>query len=196
MTQAENDADRVGLDEDAAAMDARHRPRVVAAILISIALVIAADLVVDAMEGSSFAHLALELAVMSAALAGAAILVRDLARARARTRALARDLAASHRDVQRYRDEAAELVQGLGEAIEGQLDRWQLTEAEKEVAVLLLKGLSHKEVAEVRGTSERTARGQAREVYRKAGLDSRAALSAFFLEDLLPPAPRREAASS
>ena len=41
--------------------------------------------------------------------------------------------------------------------------------------------------ANARSASERTARGQARSVYHKAGLDSRAALSAFFLEDLLPP---------
>ena len=58
--------------------------------------------------------------------------------------------------------------------------------------MLLLKGLSHKEVADARGTSERTARGQARSVYHKAGLDSRAALSAFFLEDLLPPRERSD----
>jgi DNA-binding NarL/FixJ family response regulator len=52
---------------------------------------------------------------------------------------------------------------------------------------LLLKGLSHKEIAAVRSTSERTIREQARAVYRKAGLPGRSALSAFFLEDLLLP---------
>jgi DNA-binding CsgD family transcriptional regulator len=41
------------------------------------------------------------------------------------------------------------------------------------------------EVAKVRGTSERTARDQARAIYRKAGVSGRAELSAFFLEDLL-----------
>lgn len=42
-----------------------------------------------------------------------------------------------------------------------------------------------KEVAEVRGASERTVRKQAQAVYAKAGLGNRAELSAFFLEDLL-----------
>jgi DNA-binding NarL/FixJ family response regulator len=55
------------------------------------------------------------------------------------------------------------------------------------VALLLLKGLSLKEVAAVRATAERTIRAQARSVYSKAGLTGRAALSAFFLEDLLAP---------
>jgi DNA-binding NarL/FixJ family response regulator len=55
------------------------------------------------------------------------------------------------------------------------------------VALLLLKGLSVKEIAAVRATSERTIRTQARSLYSKAGLTGRAALSAFFLEDLLAP---------
>lgn len=58
---------------------------------------------------------------------------------------------------------------------------------EKEVAFLLLKGLSLKEIAEVRQTVEKTARLQATAVYEKSGLAGRSELSAFFLEDLLPP---------
>jgi DNA-binding NarL/FixJ family response regulator len=54
-------------------------------------------------------------------------------------------------------------------------------------AFLLLKGFSLKEVAEVRGTTERTARTQSATIYTKAGLSNRAQLSAFFLEDLLLP---------
>lgn len=65
--------------------------------------------------------------------------------------------------------------------------RWNFTDAEREVALLLLKGLSTKEVAAVRATSERTIRAQAAALYAKAGLTGRAALSAFFLEDLLAP---------
>ena len=62
-----------------------------------------------------------------------------------------------------------------------------MTEAEREVALLLLKGLSRKEVAAVRATSERTVREQARSIYSKARLTGYVALSAFFLEDLLAP---------
>lgn len=119
------------------------------------------------------------------------MLLRELRATRARTVALTRDVEAIERAARQYREEAADLARGLGENIDRQLDRWALSAAEKEVAVLLLKGLSHKEVAEVRGTSERTARTQAQAVYEKAGLESRAALSAFFLEDLLAPVLRK-----
>ena len=78
-------------------------------------------------------------------------------------------------------------MRGLGSAIGGQFDAWQLSGAEAEVGLLLLKGLSLKEIAALRETSERTVREQARAVYRKAGLSGRSALAAFFLEDLLLP---------
>ncbi len=90
-------------------------------------------------------------------------------------------------EIVRWRDENRELMSGLGVAIEEQFARWRLTQAESEVGVLLLKGLSLKEVAEVRQTSERTARDQARAIYRKSDLSGRSELSAFFLEDLLLP---------
>jgi DNA-binding CsgD family transcriptional regulator len=60
-------------------------------------------------------------------------------------------------------------------------------------ALLLLKGLSVKEIASVRATSERTIRAQSAALYSKAGLTGRAALSAFFLEDLLAPIDRDQA---
>jgi DNA-binding CsgD family transcriptional regulator len=70
----------------------------------------------------------------------------------------------------------------LGDAIDAQFSRWNLTEAERDVALLLLKGLSLKEIATVRTTTERTIRAQARSIYSKAGLTGRSALSAFFLD--------------
>ena len=78
----------------------------------------------------------------------------------------------------------------LGAAIDQQLERWGLTAAEKEVALLLLKGLSHKEIATARDVAESTVRQQARALYRKAGLGGRHDLAAFFLEDLLGPSTR------
>ena len=70
---------------------------------------------------------------------------------------------------------------------EREFKTWSLSPAERDVGLLLLKGLSFKEIAHVRGTTERTSREQARAVYRKAGVRGRAELSAWFIEDLLPP---------
>lgn len=78
-----------------------------------------------------------------------------------------------------------DLLQDMSEQIESQFERWGLTAAEREVAWSMLKGLRHKEIALIRGTSERTVRQQALTVYKKAGLDGRTDFSAFFLSDLL-----------
>jgi DNA-binding CsgD family transcriptional regulator len=118
---------------------------------------------------------------------GFVLLFRMTLRQRDDQLAVIRDLEVARVEGQRWRSEARTLLNGLGEAIDQQFSRWNLTEAEREVALLLLKGLSLKEAAQVRATSERTIRAQARSLYAKAGVSGRAALSAFFLEDLLAP---------
>jgi DNA-binding CsgD family transcriptional regulator len=118
---------------------------------------------------------------------GVALLFRITSRQRDEHVKVIRDLELARAQGQRWRAEARTYLDGLGQAIEGQFSRWNLTEAEREVALLILKGLSHKEVATVRAVSERTVREQARSIYSKSGLTGRAGLSAFFLEDLLAP---------
>lgn len=65
--------------------------------------------------------------------------------------------------------------------------RWVVTALLGAIALLLLKGYSHEEIASLQRKSERTVRQHAVTVYRKSGLSGRAELSAFFLEDLLLP---------
>lgn len=101
--------------------------------------------------------------------------------------ALIQDIEVARAEGVQWRTDMRELLKGLSSAIDAQFDRWQLSGAEREVALLLLKGLSHKEIAVLRDTSERTIRQQAQSIYGKSNLSGRAALSAFFLEDLLLP---------
>ena len=149
-------------------------------LLLIIAGLITWDLALDYGEGADWRHVAIEFTVLLAATAGVVLLWGRLARTRS-------DLAAARDQAEAWRRQNRELVRGLGVAIENQFAEWGLTRAESEVGLLLLKGLSHKEIAAVRATSERTIREQARAVYRKSGLSGRSALSAFFLEDLLLP---------
>lgn len=153
----------------------------------AIFLLIAWDMVTDYSEGRNWAHLSVESAVLLAAAGGIGLLLRQLYRARMAIHALGRDLARVRAEAERWRHESRELIDGLSAAIDRQFTRWNLTQAEAEIGLLLLKGLSHKELAAIRQTSERTVREQARSLYRKAGLSGRSSLSAFFLEDLLLP---------
>jgi DNA-binding CsgD family transcriptional regulator len=162
--------------------DLSLRASVLAAIALfgAVAVLIVVDLITDYREGVSWAHLAIEGAVLVAAVGGVLVLWRQLHQSRS-------DLTQARVEAEQWRQENQQLLAGLASAIDGQFRRWGLTGAESEVGLLLLKGLSHKEVAEVRRTSERTVREQSRSLYRKAGLGGRASLSAFFLEDLLLP---------
>ena len=61
---------------------------------------------------------------------------------------------------------------------------------------MMLKGLSFREIAELRETREKTVRQQATSVYRKAGVTSRNELAAWFLEDMLEPRTATEPSST
>lgn len=90
-------------------------------------------------------------------------------------------------EAEAFRAETRDATATVSAAITARFTAWHLTPAERDVARLLLLGLSHKDIAAARDTSERTARDQAQAVYKKAGVEGRAELAAFFLEDLLPP---------
>lgn len=72
------------------------------------------------------------------------------------------------------------------DSIEDTLRRWELTPAEKEIALLVLKGRTNKEIAQARKTSDHTIKQQTSAIYRKSGFKSRAEMSAHFLGELFP----------
>ncbi len=166
-----------------------HPSLLVAFVLIGI--LAAVDLIADAGEGRRFLHVLAEGIVVLIALTGAILVVRHLLReakeARNEAKELGRRLEGSRQEAIQWREEAQSLLRGLGVKIDRQFGKWNLTSAEKEVALFLLKGFSHKEVARIRHVSEATTRQQARTIYRKAGVAGRHDLAAFFLEDLALP---------
>ncbi len=179
-------------DHSTRAGSATRRAWALPLIFLTVAGFATWDLIEDMEEGESAGHVALEGVLVACGLVGLAWegrrfteVVRRSHRLAGESRVLAQRLDDTERDAARWREQARDLLEGLSGAIDDQLERWALSPAEKETALLLLKGLSHRDVAEVRGVSEATARQQARALYKKAGLDGRHDLAAFFLEDLL-----------
>ena len=62
---------------------------------------------------------------------------------------------------------------------------WQLTAAERDVALFLLKGLSTQEISDLRETSEGTVKAQTNAIYRKAEVTGRPQLLSLFIDDLM-----------
>lgn len=169
-------------------------PRMLVLLFLLMAVLVGIDIITDLDARTTLAHVLLELLVVVIGFAAAAAIALRLRRAarsaqelRVHAAQLAEDLRRSQEEAARWRRDAADLIAGLSAAIDAQLARWELSPAEKDIALLLLKGLSHKEIAQIRSVSETTVRQQARSLYRKAGLAGRNDLAAFFLEDLLGP---------
>lgn len=77
---------------------------------------------------------------------------------------------------------------------------WNLTPAERDVALFAIKGMSTAEIAVLRNTSEGTVKAQTNAIYRKAGVTGRPQLLSLFIEDLvsgdLTPSPDNVAADA
>lgn len=173
-------------------MDNRER-LVVLLTLLLIMVVVSVDLITDLQQGVIAWHVAVEAAAALLALAGIVYLMRQSVQLRKALNKERRLTANLQQEAARWRLQSKTYLAGLSAMIDAQLSRWGLTPAEREVAFLLLKGLSLREIATLRDTTEKTAKVQAIAIYAKAGLTGRSELSAFFLEDLLPAAENPDA---
>lgn len=156
-------------------------------ILATVAILVGADIFNDSREGVVAWHIVLESGIALLALSGFFLVIRDSFRTKNSLKKEKAEFAAFRVEAENWRNESKKYVQGLSVEIDRQLQKWNLTGAEREVAFLLLKGFSLKDIAEIRKTAEKTARVQSMAIYAKAGLTGRSELSAFFLEDLLAP---------
>ena len=147
----------------------------------------AVDVVLDGPESWASAHVIYEVTLITLALVTSVFLWRGWFRSRRTLIATKHALAEQAAERDAWRASAESALAGFGHAIDERFTVWGLTPAEREVALLLLKGRSHKQIAYTTGRSERTVRQHAVAVYQKSRLSGRAELAAFFLEDLLLP---------
>ena len=158
-------------------------------ILVLLAFVVAGnltDVIYDYREGASIAHLAVEMSLVAASLTLIAILSLGIWRESRSNRRLKAELQSLSRQPPTSRSPSLLAARhDLGKVLQVQFEEWNLTQTEKEVALLLLKGLSFKEIAAVRNTLEKTVRQQASSIYKKAGVGGRHEFSAWFIEDIL-----------
>jgi DNA-binding CsgD family transcriptional regulator len=125
-----------------------------------------------------------ETAILASAVIATIYVSLDVREVRREHANLIGDLAHARAEGDRWRAAARVHVEGLHRAIREQFEAWRLTASESDIALLMLKGLSHKEIGQLRNSSEATVRQQATAIYGKSGLASRAELAAFFLEDI------------
>ncbi len=173
-------------DEDGVADERRSRTLV----LVILAVVViggAIDLYMDAPAELLSVHVLVEVALMAVSATTGVVLWRAWRRTANRLVVVQRSLSASVAAQAAWRARAEQTLRGLGQAIDEQFEAWSLTPSEREIALLLLKGHGHKQIAAQTNRSERTVRQHAVAAYSKSGLGGRAELAAFFLEGLMLP---------
>ena len=144
------------------------------------------DVIYDYREGASITHVLMELAIAVVSFALIAALTVGIWRqSRSNSRLKAELASVSAANEQALPPALATARHELALVLKEQFEAWSLTQTEREVAMLLLKGLSFKEIAAVRNTMEKTVRQQASAIYKKANVSGRHAFSAWFIEDLL-----------
>jgi DNA-binding CsgD family transcriptional regulator len=127
---------------------------------------------------------AMSLLLTIGAAVGVALLLQRIHAQHEEQMALTRDLAIARAEGDAWRSKVQSHLAGLKGEMDKQFEDWGMTTAEREVGLLILKGLSHKEIAVLRATTDATVRQQAQAIYRKARLPGKTAFSAYFLEDL------------
>lgn len=145
------------------------------------------DLIMDQPDDWMSLHVVFETLMIAGAMVMATTLWFGWWKTAGEADELRRSLEVRREERDRWRESAQQALDGLSHAMNMQFGEWQLTPAEREVALYLLKGYSHKAIARDTERSAQTVRQHAASVYRKAGLAGRAQLSAFFLEDLMLP---------
>lgn len=155
-------------------------------ILAVVAVGALVDVVLDQPESWLTPHVLLELGLAGFSVGMIALLAGRWRRTQRSLSEAERRLEQGRAEGDEWRRRAQHALAGLAAAIDQQLQAWQLTPAEREVAFGLLRGFSHKRIAALTDRSERTVRQHAIAVYQKAGLAGRAELAAYFLEGLLP----------
>ncbi|MFN4141767.1 helix-turn-helix transcriptional regulator [Aestuariivirga sp.] len=73
----------------------------------------------------------------------------------------------------------------LQDVIQSHFDEWKLTASERDVAALMVKGLSISEIAGVRGTAEGTVKAHLNAIYRKANARNRAEVLSTIMDTLI-----------
>ncbi len=148
------------------------------------------DVLVDIREGVSINHLFHELGLVLLSLIGILLQFQIIARQKRTISVYSLEMQELKKEKEEFKQKVSSLSGEFMNLIDGQFEKWSLTPGEKDVGVLLIKGLSMKEIADIRKSNESTVRQQASSIYKKSGVGGRQELAAFFLDDLLVVMPQ------
>ena len=154
-------------------------------VLTLVAIFFMTDIFFDIQEGIPVSHIWHEVVMFGIAFGALIWQIRVIMKKNDHIQSLNTELLDTKQSYQEWKAKTHASAQEIRQLIDKQFLLWHLSHSEKDVALLLIKGLSMKEIAEIRNTQEKTVRQQATTIYKKSELSGRQELAAFFLEDIL-----------
>ena len=143
-------------------------------VLIIAGIFFIQDIYIDiVIEGKDFSHVFIESGVFTAILLALALELRHVVQLSS--------------TVSNTQQEVSRLKKHLNDLIHEEFNHWKLTKTEQEIAIMLIKGFSMQEIAEIRNVKEKSVRQQATGIYSKSNLSNRYELTSHFIEDFLIP---------
>lgn len=161
------------------------KDKVIAIILLIIMCLNFIDVLTDISLGVPLDHILLESLIVIVSGIGAIFLIKNMYALTSDIETLKQALLISDDKFRNISEEMKNARHEYSAVIHSQFGQWSLTPSEQEVAMLLLKGLSFKEISGVRSTKEKTVRQQASVIYSKASVEGRHEFAAWFLEDFM-----------
>ncbi|MCF8060763.1 MAG: helix-turn-helix transcriptional regulator [Bacteriovoracaceae bacterium] len=149
------------------------------------------DVYEDFVDGTELRHLGLDLTIGLCAISAVVYLIYKMTMDQKKINFLIKQKDILSEIVKSHENKSRIFVEGLSKQIDEEFENWKLSQAEQEVALLLLKGITNNEIAQIRSSADKTIRHQSASIYKKANLKGRQELQAYFLEDLLAPQTTR-----
>lgn len=88
--------------------------------------------------------------------------------------------------------ETIQMLRGhFDEVLNGKFEEWGLTAAERDVTLLIIRGLSVADIAAARNTAQGTIKAQSTSIFRKIGVGSKGELMSTIIDEFLDVGPRR-----
>ena len=154
-------------------------------MLLIVIVINTTDFLKDIHQGDEWLHIGLEIMTVFLSIWGIVMLVHAIKGRIQQIENLNQKVVDVESDLELSHSKLKQIGQEYSKYIHKQFVAWDLTQSEKEVALALLKGLSFREIAEIRSTKEKTVRQQASTIYRKSKVSGRHEFSAWFFEDML-----------
>lgn len=159
-------------------------PFIFLTIFCFIFLISLVDIIVDIKDGLSWAHLSHEIGIVLFTSVLIIYQIKLLLNNENTIREIQGGIVELSDENLKIKKELKKLSGKFQEVIDEQLNQWNLSSSEIDIAKFILKGLNMREISKIRNTSEATVRQQAMNVYRKANVNNRQEFITFFLEDM------------